>query len=557
MTISNILLLFGGLGFFLYGMKLMSDGLEKVAGSKMRKVLELCTKNRFVGLVVGFLFTAVIQSSSATTVMVVSFVNSGLISLGQAVGPILGANIGTTVTGLLVAMNLEVIAPVFIIAGVIMVSFCKKPFVQKLGDVILGFGVLFYGMDVMKGSMSTLKDSPKVIHALGTLTNPFLAVLAGFVITTILQSSSASTGILIGMASQGLLGLRVSMFLILGCNIGTCTSAMIACIGGKKDAKRTAWVHMMFNVISTILTMCILIPFGHPIADTILKFANYDQAKGVADANVILKIVQVVVMFPVMSYVVKLTYKLVRGEDKKATRFELKYIGPTSTTTPATVILDVTKEIRRLGRIANGNLRLASEVLVEPQEEKIKKVFEVEEQIDFLSRAITDYLVDVSQSSIPLEEAKNIAAYFHVVNDFERIGDHAENLAEFAQSRIDQDISFSEKGIEGLQEMTSKVIATVTYAIEIFAEENEEHLVEIVKLEDEIDHLEDKLQSEHIKRMAKNECSPRSAIYSDILSNLERVSDHATNIAFAIHKQDLALIEGELTKKQETHEIQN
>lgn len=536
MEMSNILLLFGGLGFFLYGMKLMSEALEKVAGSKMRKVLEMCTKNRFVGIIVGFLFTAVIQSSSAATVLIVSFVNSGLISIAQSVGPILGANIGTTVTGLLVAMNMEKIAPVFIIIGVIMVSFSKKHTVQKIGEVILGFGVLFYGMAVMKDSMSSMENSQVVKDALSSTVNPFLAVLAGFVITTILQSSSASTSILIGMASSGLVGVYVSMFIILGCNIGTCTSAMLASISSKKDAKRTAWIHMWFNICSMIVSLVVLIPLGEPISQMFMNVARGNIGGAVAISNVVLKLANVIILLPFMNIIVKMACRMVPGEDKKVNRYELKYINENATM--ATVVVDVTNEIRRMGIIAKDNLELSAKALINPTQEAIDKVFEVEDQIDFLSGAITEYLVSVAQTNMPINDARDIAAYFHVVNDFERIGDHAENLAEFAQTRMKDNINFSEKGLEGIKEISDKVLNTIMYAIEIFADKNEKHLEEIQRLENEIDDLEEKLQRKHVKRLATNECSPKSAVYSDILSNLERVSDHATNIAFAIHKAD-------------------
>lgn len=537
MNWTNIFLLFGGLGFFLYGMKLMSDGMEKVAGVRMRKVLALCTKNRFVGMIVGLLFTAVIQSSSAATVMVVSFVNSGLITLQQAVGPILGANIGTTVTGLLVAMKLEVVAPVFIIAGVVMVSFCKRPIVQKIGEVILGFGILFYGMDVMKQSMASMGESETVRKALASLQNPLAGVLAGFIITTVLQSSSASTGILIGMATEGLLGLPICLYLLLGCNIGTCTSAMIASINGKKDAKRAAWVHMLFNVFATVITVPVLMVAGDSIVE-FFQMLSSDPGKQVANVNVVFKIIHVLILFPFAGLLVKLSTWLVPGDDRKAAKFDLKYIGKTDIFTPATVDFDITKEIRRMGKIARDNLQLAGEALLELDNNKINKVLKTESRIDVLCKEITDYLVSLASKELPFSTANNLAAYFHVVSDFERIGDHAENLAEFAEKRIAENLEFSEKGIEGLWHMLELTVTAVDYAIEMFAEENMEHKQEIVRLENEVDDLEERLQCEHVERLARNECTPRSAIYSDILSNLERVSDHATNIAFAIHKQE-------------------
>ena len=262
MDIGIVLSMIGGLGLFLYGMKLMSDGLEKAAGAKLRGILEFFTKNRLMGTLVGIVFCAIIQSSSATTVMVVSFVNSGLMNLYQAVGVIMGANIGTTVTSQLVAFNLSEIAPLFLMAGVIMVMFCKKPVVTKIGEVILGFGVLFMGLSIMSSSMSTLKDSPLIVNALSTLSNRFLAVFVGFLLTAIIQSSSVTVSILLLMAQQGLLELGICFYVILGCNIGACTSALLASLSGKKDAKRAAMIHFLFNVFGTILMVVILSAAG-------------------------------------------------------------------------------------------------------------------------------------------------------------------------------------------------------------------------------------------------------------------------------------------------------
>jgi len=534
MSWTNIVLLLGGLGFFLYGMKLMSDGLEKVAGTKMRNVLALCTKNRFTGLVVGFLFTAVIQSSSAATVMVVSFVNSGLMTLLQSVGVIMGANIGTTITGQLITFDFGSIAPIFIMLGVVMIMFFKSQIVKKIGEVILGFGVLFYGMQVMTNSMSVLGESDAFHEIIGSLSNPFLAVLVGFVITGILQSSSATIGILIGMAAAGLVDLPICLYLTLGCNMGSCLSAVIASISGKKDGKRAALIHLIFNIFGSIALIAVLLPFGDWFCDVIMSFSR-DTAKGVANAHTIFKIVQTIILFPFGRLLVKMTNLLIPGEDKEAERFELKYIGAASPS-PSTVIFDVNKEIQRMGMITKENLELSVHTLISPNLKEIQKVLETEKQIDYLSKEITNYLVSITQSMLPIDEVKNIAAYFHVVNDFERIGDHAENLAEFAQLRLDENIVFSQAAIAGLQCISDKVIEAIEYAIDIFPNENEEIMKKILMIENEVDALEDQLQDEHIKRLTTNGCSPKSVIYSDILSNLERVSDHAFNIASAIHK---------------------
>lgn len=308
MSLATFFLLLGGLGLFLFGMKLMSEGLEKAAGARMRGILEFFTKNRFVGMLVGILFTAVVQSSSATTVMVVSFVNSGLMNLLQASGVILGANIGTTVTGQLIAFDLSEIAPLFVITGVIMVMFCKKLNVKKAGEIVLGFGILFMGLSIMGDSMSSLKESPYIVEMLKSLSNPVLAMLVGFLITAILQSSSATVGIVILMASQGLLRFEICPFLILGCNIGSCVSALLASLGGKKDAKRAAFIHFLFNVIGSVIIYIVLMFVLEPFTAAMLRITGDNVARAVANTHTLIKVCEVIILFPFMGWVVKATY---------------------------------------------------------------------------------------------------------------------------------------------------------------------------------------------------------------------------------------------------------
>lgn len=534
-----------GLGFFLYGMKLMSEGLEKVAGAKMKSVLSMCTKNTFIGVLVGLVFTAIIQSSSASTVMVVSFVNSGLMTLTQSVGPILGANIGTTVTGQLVSFNFDIVAPIFILIGVIMCKFIKKPLVQKIGEVCLGFGVLFFGMSTMKSSLSVIKDAPWISDMISSIGNPLLCVLIGFVITAILQSTSAFIGILITLASTGVMGtgeLNVLFYLTLGSNIGACIPALIAGLSGRKEAKRSALIHFLFNILGAIVIGILLIPFSKYFQHFLLGISNGtgtgQMARAVANADTLFKVFEVIIFLPLSKLLVRLTQIIVPGDDTHTSRFELKYINPNLAASPSITIIEVTNEIKHMGKLAAENLELAFDALINKKEANIKKVFETEEEIDFLSDEITKYLVTMTQAdTMPVSYSKYIAGYFHAVSDLERIGDHAENLAEFAQSRIENNITFSETGINEVKQMFAKVIKTVHYSIDTFTDQKEEYLQDIVDLENEVDIMEKELQNNHINRMAKGECSAMSAIYSDLLSNLERVSDHATNIAFAIYDE--------------------
>lgn len=536
MDTTMIIGLLGGLGLFLYGMKLMGEGIEKVAGSKMKTILEWCTKNRLVGVVVGTIFTAIIQSSSAATVMVVSFVNSGLMSLMQSVGVIMGANIGTTVTAQIVSFNLDAIAPLFVIVGVIMIMFSKNKTIQKVGEVVFGFGALFLGMSLMKDSMSDIKNSLTVMNMLKTLNNPFVAVGTGLVLTTILQSSSATVGILVTMAASGLVDVSMCFFVILGCNIGSCSSAMLVSLTGKKNAKRAALIHLMFNIIGSAILIALLLPLGGLFEEFINRIST-DPGRAIANTHTIFKVFQVVILFPFAGLIVKLTQWMIPGEDKKTDEYELKYISLDGAASPAVAVLEVTSEIKRMGEIANYNLERSMIALMTKDKQIIDEVYEREHEVDFLSRKITDFLVKVS-NMLPIAESKHIAGYFHVVNDIERIGDHAENIAEFALTRISEEIEFSAQGKKELQHMFDVMDEQVKLAIEAFTERNEEHLKDIVNLENEVDDLEKQLQKNHVRRMSKNECSPKAAIFSDLISNFERVSDHATNIAFATFREE-------------------
>ena len=539
MDISIILALAGGLGLFLYGMRIMSDSIEKVAGAKLRGILERLTTNRFMGILVGMIFTAAIQSSSACTVMVVSFVNSGLMTLTQAAGIIFGANIGTTVTALLVSFKLEKAAPVILLVGVLVVMFCKnkKQKISRWGEVIIGFGVLFMGLSTMSGAMGGMKDSPAVLHMFASLQSPLLAVLLGAVLTAVIQSSSVTVSIMVLLANQGLMSLDIGMYIILGCNIGACTSAVLASLNGKKDAKRAAAIHLIFNVIGTIVVF-VIFTFGvHRIVEVLTAVAGNNMGRVVAYAHTFIKIFQVIIMMPFITGIVKLTYLLVPGDDRKVgyrDSYQLKYIGETVLLNPATAVVEAIKELDRMASLADENLNRAMNALMTLEPEEIDEVRNVEKNIDFLSHAITNYLVKINQTTLPIEDLKNIGALFHVVNDIERIGDHAENIADAAQHRIDTGVGFTKEAQRELGEMLNMVNTILRFSIEMFVKSTEEHMEDIRHLEDAIDEKEKELQQKHIDRLSNNECSPEAgALFSDIVSGLERVADHAVNIAFS------------------------
>ncbi len=537
MSISIILSMAGGLGLFLYGMRIMSDSIEKVAGAKLRGILERLTTNRFMAILVGVFFMAVVQSSSACTVMVVSFVNSGLMTLTQAAGVILGANVGTTVTALLVSFKLEKAAPVILLAGVLILMFVKKQKISRWGEAIIGFGVLFMGLSSMSGAMSGMKDSPEILHMFASLQSPLMAVLLGTVLTAVIQSSSVTVSILVLLANQGMMGIDICMFTILGCNIGSCATAMIASLSGKKDAKRAAAIHLIFNVIGTVIVFLVLLATVDTFAAALMAFTGNNPGRVVAYAHISIKIFQVVLLMPFIRQIVKLTYVLVPGDDKKIgyrDSYQLKYIGEKVVLNPATAVVEVIKELDRMGSLANENLNRAMNALITLDQDEINEVYEVEKNIDFLSHAITNYLVKINQTTLPIEDLKSIGALFHVVNDIERIGDHAENIVDAAVQREKTGVGFSKAAQRELGEMIDMVNTILRFSFEMFVKSTEEHVEDIRNLEEAIDEKEKELQQRHIERLSNNECTPEAgAMFSDIVSGLERVADHATNIAFA------------------------
>lgn len=533
----------GGLGLFLYGMHMMSEGIEKAAGAKLRSILEFFTRNAFSGLIVGIIFTAVIQSSSACTVMVVSFVNSGIMDLFQAVGVIFGANIGTTVTSQLVSFNLSAYAPIFVLAGVIMMLFLKKIAVQKIGEILAGFGILFLGLTNMSGAMGKLKEMPEVLEGFSSLSNPFLAIIVATLVTAVVQSSSVTVSIILLMANQGLLSLDTCCYMIQGCNIGACTSAIISSLNGKKDAKRAAFIHLLFNVIGSA-AFIIFFQFGLGwFEKTVLAISGGNYGRFVANAHTIIKVAQVILLFPFNKLIVKLTYVFVPGDDKKVgyrEQMQLKYIGGKNVFSPATAVIDVTKELERMALLASENLNRAMNSLITLDEEDIEETYQVEENINFLNHEITNYLVKISQLNLPVEDAKSIGGLFHVVNDIERIGDHAENVADAAKQRKASGVTFSSQAMREMGEMLDMVNTLVRYSIEMFKTNSEEHLEDILRLEEAVDEKERELQQNHVDRLTRNECKPEGGmIFSDIVSGLERVADHATNIAFSVLEPDV------------------
>lgn len=538
--VSIVISLVGGLGLFIYGMNLMSRGIERVAGNKLRDVLKAFTRNKFLGLIVGLFFTAVIQSSSAATVMVVSFVNSGLMTLAEASGVIMGANIGTTVTALLVAFQLSAIAPIFIFIGAVMAFYIKNVTVRKSGDIVLGFGLLFLGISLMSQSMGKLRDIPAVIEALGSLTNPFLGVLLGLVITSVVQSSSVTVSILVVMAGQGLVDLHTAFYFILGCNIGACTSAVITALSGSKNAKRAALIHLLFNIFGSILLFVLISLIPDVVENVILAISGRGDSvanlgRNIAIAHLSFKVFMVIVFYPLMGLIIKLTHVLVPGEDGEEGGFSTRFISSANPNPAIAVYLGV-QEIYRMGHMAIDNLNLGLQCMLEGKTEDLNKIEETEAYIDYLNIKISEYLVKINENSLPISDQNKISGYFHAVSDLERIGDYADNFREYTLQMQENNIKFSEESVKGLQDMVSVINEMFDYAMQMFGDRNDyTHMREIQWLEDYTDKMERELMDQHFERLGQRVDSPEEGVYfSDSVSALERVADHLINIAFAL-----------------------
>nr|WP_122012859.1 Na/Pi cotransporter family protein [Maliibacterium massiliense] len=534
MSYTNLLNLAAGLGFFLYGMDMMSNSLKEVAGSRLRKILGALTTNRFLGLLVGMLFTAIIQSSSATTVMVVGFVNAGVMNLMQAVGVIMGANIGTTITGQLIALKLDTIAPILLLLGVGMVMFTKRKGVQGVGRTLAGFGMLFVGLGMMSGAMKGLQDVPQFVNILATFDNPFLGVLAGAVFTAIIQSSSASVGILQVMVAQGLVKFESAVFIIMGMSIGTCVTAMLACIGTNKTAKQAAAIHLIFNILGSTLMFILLQVL--PVVDWIKALAPNDGLVQVANANTIFKVAEVIIFFPFAKLIVKLAQRVVPGKEMDVDEKRLMFVDERMLRTPTVAVEQTTKEVKRMGDMAMGAVKKAMEAFFKQDTALCSEVEQQEDVLNFLNHEVTRYLVRVNQTEGLLNaDAKLMGTYYHVVNDMERIGDHAENLVEAAQIRIEEKAAFSESALEELQEMSERVFHLLDFSLHILQTRDTELTLQVAAMEQAIDTMEKDLRNRHIERLNLNLCQPRSGVlFIEMISNLERVADHATNIAYSV-----------------------
>ncbi|MCK5128542.1 MAG: Na/Pi cotransporter family protein [Clostridiales bacterium] len=535
MGFDNYLEMVAGLALFLFGMNMMSQNLEKTAGSGLRKLLQALTKNKFLGLLVGALFTMVIQSSSATTVMTVGLVNAGLMNLSQSVGVIFGANIGTTITAQLIAFKLTKIAPILLLIGIGMMLFQKKKSVRGIGAVVLGFGLLFFGLNTMSNSMAPLRTMVEFQQLMVQFKSPIIGMLIGMAMTAVIQSSSASVGILQALAMQELVGIDTAVFIILGTNIGTCVTAMLASIGTSKNARRVALIHLLFNVLGAFIMIGLVSIF--PVTTWMKALSPGSVVRQIANTHMLFKIVETVIFLPMSGLLVKIVRKIIPGEDPVREPEKLMYVEDHLFATPTIVVAQLIMEVNRMGKIVEKSIKNAVQAFVKKDQDLVDDVLSDERVTDYLNHEITRYLVKANQLELSAKDALLVGAMYHVVNDLERIGDHAENIAEFAQARIDsKNLRFSKKAIVELEDISEKCNNLLVLANNIFKDSDKDRAnVEIAPLEQEIDDLEKELRKKHIKRLSSEKCTPRSGtIFIEILSNLERVADHSTNVAYSV-----------------------
>lgn len=536
MSVANILSMAGGLGLFLFGIRTMGDGLENAAGAKLKRMLEVLTGNRFLAVLVGFVVTAIIQSSTATTVMVVGFVNAGMMSLAQAVGVIMGANIGTTVTSLLIALNFSSVAAAAVLVGVILMLASKKTVVKNLGAIFTGFGLLFLGIDMMSDSMAPLRESAGFMNFIVTVSEsplrPLFGIILGIVMTAVLQSSSASVGVLQTLAMQGLVPLKFSVFVLFGQNIGTCLTALFSTVGAKKNSKRAAVIHLLFNVIGT--GIFILIALLAPYVEWIEKLSPDPMAQ-IAISHIVFNIVSTVVMFPFANILVKLSCLLVPGKDDSESEMHCKFIDDRLLNTPPFAVMQVSKEVARMAKLARDNFETSAHALINRSDKDLDKVMENEEIINYLNHHITSYLVKLNALDITDSDSDYIARVFHAINDIERVGDHAINLAEAAQHNIGEGLKFSDPAREELNQLCGSVVTLLERSMAAFDNQSlsDNEAKELSDLEEHIDDLTLECQDSHIFRLNRKECNTEAGmLYLNTITDFERVGDHAINIAF-------------------------
>lgn len=532
----------GGLGLLLYGMYIMADGLQKIAGSKMKKLLEVLTRSKLMSVIVGAFVTGLIHSSAAVTIMVVGFVNAGLMNLTQSVGIIMGANIGTTVTSWLISsvewlevLNPQNLAPIAVGLGTAMILFPKKEKIRHIGAITVGFGILFMGINEMTQACTPLSYSPHVKYAFLIMgQNPLLGFLAGIIVTAFLQSSSASVGILQSLAILNLVPWNSAVYIIMGQNIGTCITSLLSSIGTSKNAKATAYLHLTFNLTGSIIFSAIAIIFFTYINPQMgYEFIKLTQ---ISIIHSVFNIGTTVLLYPFSNQLIKIAQFLVRNlkddENEIPVHLDIRILE-----NPNFAIQSCLKEIIRMGHIAKTNLKVSMQTLIELDEKKIEDVLKREKQIDILEHAITKYLVKICNTNMNRKDNKFLTRLFYTVSDIERIGDHCENIVDVAKYMIDEDLRFTAQSKQELSEIFNMTILCYKSSLKALEENDKMIAMQTVTMEENIDALEKDLRNIHIERLSNNQCDAKSHVaFLDTIANLERISDHALNISQVVLK---------------------
>lgn len=534
MEVTTVFSLLGGLGLFLFGIKTMGDGLEQAAGSKMKRLLEALTRNKFTAVLVGLLVTAVIQSSSATTVMVVGFVNAGLLSLSKAIGVIMGANIGTTVTSLMLSVKLN-FGILFTAVGAICQLAGNRSSFKLLGQIMMGLGILFVGMDAMTAAMEPLRDWQGFRDMMELAKNPLVGVLVGAGVTALLQSSSASVGILQALAATGAISLQASLFILFGQNIGTCVTALLASVGANRTAKRAAVVHLLFNVIGAALFIVLALVL--PLASWIETLAGANLRLQIAFAHIIFNVVTTLLLLPLSSLLERLAYLVVRGEDKQQEPMRLEYFDARLFSTPPVAVQQLFREVQRMADIVAVNYRFAMQYYFAPKDLAVDEFDNREQVIDYLNAEITQNLIELKGLNLRADDIRLVGSLFHVVNDLERIGDHSMNIVEIGSACKKEKLRFSGKAEREIEELSSIVTSMLDKSIHIVKRQitDVEIIGEVIELESQVDKLCESLADHHVDRVKNKKCTPRNGmLYLDMLNNLERIADHADNLASSV-----------------------
>lgn len=531
-----ILGLLGGLALFLYGMQMMGNGLESAAGNRMKEILEKLTSNRFLGILVGALITAVIQSSSATTVMVVGFVNSGMMGLNQAVWVIMGANIGTTITGQLIALDIGELAPLIAFIGVAVIMFSKKPKVQYIGQIFAGLGILFIGMNMMSDAMMPLRDYPPFVNLMTRFSNPAIGILAGMIFTAVIQSSSASVGVLQALAMSGVISLRNAAFVLFGQNIGTCITAILASIGTERSAKRATIIHLTFNIIGTIIFTVICLIF--PLTDHVAAFSGDNISRQIANMHTLFNVSTTILLIPFGYKLAALAVKILpEKEEEKENHKYLKYLKDIDTSVDATFgtsaiyMEGMRREIGRMLEMTRVNVEKSFHAFLDGSSKALKDVEKREEYIDYLNKQISKSISKMMIHETNEKNSKNIGSYFDITGNIERIGDHAVNICDYSKVIEENHVKFSEEALNEMNTMR-EICAVMFKNIQEKPEDRKTWLQEVHNSENFIDKKTEEFYENHLERIKEGKCSDEACIiFSEMLTDFERIGDHLWNVA--------------------------